>query len=62
MTPRSTYLESLERKLVTLIRESERIYNMLEECLKSREQLQHQIEKLQEDMDALTRMTDEGGR
>jgi predicted nucleic acid-binding Zn-ribbon protein len=62
VTQRSTYVESLERKLVTLIKESERIYDMLQECLKSREALQKQLEKLQEDMDALMRMTDEGGR
>jgi hypothetical protein len=35
---------------------------MLQECLKSREVLQKQIERLKEDMDALMRMTDEGGR
>jgi regulator of replication initiation timing len=38
--------ETLEKKLVTLIRESERLYKMLDECLKSRERLQHEIEDL----------------
>jgi regulator of replication initiation timing len=41
-------LESLEKKLVTLIRESERLYEMLQECVKSREKLQEEIAELRE--------------
>jgi regulator of replication initiation timing len=41
-------IESLEKKLVTLIKESERLYEMLQECVKSREKLQEEIAELRE--------------
>ena len=44
----SRHNDALEYKLTALIKESNRLYDMLDQCVKSRERLQKQVLALQE--------------
>jgi regulator of replication initiation timing len=55
-------IESLEKKLVTLIKESERLYEMLQECVRSREKLQEEIAELREKLEGKPDLSDDERR